>query len=709
MGLRPAARKGAATMSIGTSATAHDRTEPGGSAIAVLSFALAVFVSAFLLFQVQPVIGKYILPWFGGAPGVWTTCMLFFQVLLLGGYAYAHVNMRWLGPRAGVAAHLLLLALAMAMLPITPGEAWKPPDGSWPTLRILMVLGASVAVPYLALAATGPLLQAWFSRLHGGRSPYRLFALSNLGSLLGLVSYPFLVEPAIGRAAQTLAWSWGLAGFAVMCAGCAVLVWRHAAATAPRDTDGLASTPSPEAGTRVMWFALPACASVLLLATTSRICQDIAVVPFLWVVPLALYLLSFVVAFDRAAWYHRGIWGSLMVLAGAAAVGYSFRMVIWEIAVYCAVLFTSCMVCHGELARLKPPPSRLTEYYLTIAAGGGAGGAFVALAAPVIFPGYYELQIAMMGALVLLLASLWRDENSRFHRGRFELGWYGLAAVAATGAIYLYMDMTGEVTDVRNMHKRRNFYGVLAVYDKEVADGVWSRTLRHGLIIHGTQLLDPDMRGWPTAYYGPASAVGQVLAYMSTRPLRIGVVGLGAGTMAAHGRAGDRITFYEINPLVVDFARRHFTFLSECKADVDVVLGDGRLSLERQDPQNFDLLVLDAFSGDAIPVHLLTLEAFEVYLRHLKPDGAIAIHISNKHLDLRPALAKAAERLGLAELTVNSDGVGMTVAEQASQWTVLSRDRQLVRPEVIRGRIITTTRPLHVWTDDYASLMAVLQ
>jgi len=713
----PADAEGAGGPGAGTeaSATGGGPLAAGAARRGAAIFALAIFMAALLLFLVQPIMGRYILPWFGGSRGVWTTCMLFFQAMLLLGYAYAHLSARFLPPWGQAAAHLAVLAAAALMLPIAPAEAWKPVDASAPTWRILGLLTATLGLPYFALSATGPLLQAWFSGLNSGAAPYRLYALSNLGSMLALAAYPFAVEPLLGRAAQVWLWSWAMGAFAVICAACALMTWGAGDRRRPSHAsaiEGWRAAPSAVA----LWVALPACASMLLLAVTSRICQDLAVVPFLWVAPLALYLLSFVLCFDSLAWYPRPVFLFALLATGAAVIGMMHGdnkpPMMAQVGVWCGALFIFCMVCHGELARLKPPPAHLTGYYLAIATGGAAGGAFVALAAPLLFPAFWELHLAMLGTFVLLVVAMLRDRSSEMYQGRSPAGLAALVVVGLCGTWYLYQDMRFTDRQADRLTQRRSFHGALTV--SRHPPGASNRPeyllLRHGAITHGIQMTPPELRRVPTAYYGTVSPAVQVLARMTQRPVTIGVVGLGVGTMAAHGRPGDRVVFYEIDPTVLELAREYFTYLADCEASVEVVLGDARLSLEREAPRGFDLLVLDAFSSDAIPTHLLTLEAIGGYMRHMKPDGVIAIHISNRYLHLQPPVERVAGELGLAHLTLSSEGAPHPWYEYASLWTLLSRDEQRLRPEGFRGTILAPPqRQVRLWTDDYVSILEVLR
>jgi hypothetical protein len=776
------------------------------------AFAFTIFTGAFLLFQVQPLIGKYILPWFGGGPGVWTTCMLFFQVVLLGGYAYAHVLTRHLRPRMQVLVHLGLLAAALVSLPITPGDGWKPAAAANPAWQILALLAANLGLPYFVLSATGPLLQEWFRRTAPGASPYRLYALSNAGSLLALVSYPFYFETHFTRLTQARFWSWGLAAYAVGCGFCAWRLGRppetaagpmtHPAEAADA-ADGGGAAASPTAGQRTLWFVLPACASVLLLAATNKICQDVAVIPFLWVLPLALYLLSFIVCFDSPRWYSR-FWFTLLLAGTLVATCHALFQdaelpIVWQVVVFAATLFVGCMVCHGELYRLKPHPRQLTSFYLMIAAGGAAGGLFVALVAPVLFNNFHEvhLSLAFLGALMLAIA--WRDRDDftparwrllgsvlvvaavygldraldhgaawvveqrfvswgtvgRFWYSTLRLGlhWpvWVLAGGLAAGIVFLrrrrgrpvgWRGVTCSLLGVglcglfgalalqiraaagNAVVRSRNFYGVLAVLEYE-KDNSWShcRLLLHGRITHGLQLADPARARTVTSYFGPRSGLGLAFRLFPRRQdRRVGLLGLGLGTIAAYGRPGDYFRIYEIDPAVRQIAEKSFTYLATSEAKIEVVMGDGRLSLEREPPQNFDFLIMDAFTSDAVPVHLLTKEAFAIYERHLKPDGVILVNISNRHLNLRPVIENAARAVGFPAHHIDcADGKGDddNVDDEeggawwlyANSWMVLSRNQEFMAHPGLRAAASppAPANDIPLWTDDYSSMFRVLQ
>lgn len=680
---------------------------PVAGSLLATGYAGTVFLGAFLLFLVQPLLGKFILPWFGGSPAVWTTAMLVFQVLLFGGYLYAHVVSRLPLPwQAGL--HSLLLLSALGTLPIAPGPEWKPLASEAPALRIVWLLTACVGLPYLLLSATGPLVQSWHGRTHQGRSPYRLYALSNVGSLLALVAYPFAFERMFAKTAQAEVWSWTFALFAVLCGACSWLAWRFAG-SAPRTepmATGEVSTGAVGLDRMLLWFGLAATASVLLLAVTNQVCVDVAVVPFLWVIPLGLYLLTFILCFDSDRWYRRAWFTvpavALLVMSCLLAVTGGSGSLVQQLLVYLGALFTGCMVCHGELVALKPHPRHLTLFYLTISAGGAFGGVFVALLAPMIFAGYHELYLGSL-AFVLLLGVVLTSGATQIRPATALMAAGGVLVLGGLGLSYYGPRLPGTVA------VSRNFYGVLKVEAGRNSDTNEAQvSLVHGGVLHGVQFATSEKRRWPTAYYGRSSGVGRLLTVeASAAPRHVGVVGLGVGTLSTYGRAEDRLRLYEINPDVVTLARRHFTFLKDCPSEQNVILGDARLELEREAPQDFDVLVLDAFSGDAIPVHLLTREAIEVYLRHLKPDGVLAFHITNIHFDLRPVLAGLAEEFGLAHTVVVSDGQPKR-GTFVSMWGLMSRNpTQLPKAREGEPAFASDRSPL-LWTDDRNNLFEVL-
>ena len=930
----------------------------------ILPFAVTIFWGAFLLFLVQPLIGKYILPWFGGTPGVWTTCLLFFQCFLLGGYSYAHCLNYFLPIRKQVMVHGVLLALAgglmllaggLMLLGVRPIEWLQPEAGTAadsPTLSILVVLLLSIGLPYLVLSATGPLIQAWFAKAHPGSSPYRLYALSNVGSLLALLVFPFLVEPLISRTLQVNLWAGGMVIYALVCG---YLAWslRTVPESEPPKKQKETGKEKSRLSRGVIWFfwlALPACGTALLMATTNKMCQDVAVVPFLWVLPLTLYLVTFIISFDSPRWYVREVYAPLLVLCWAGVVWVMFEGVdvniMWQVVLFCVALFVSCMVCHGELYRLRPEPERLTQYFLSISAGGAMGGFFVAVLAPMIFTGYWEYHIslwavgflfllvqglqpepwtvgkwhvrtvltgcwaavclamfkyttfgwaarlaitfsplligclvssiilkhwwhgrratelmevksafaAMVLTLVILLWSigitgalnedisfvavckeltpglwfalgllflnlfvwlsvgkwegfqlgifarylplrfpslvmcmsaalilqcivvffcLWGVElitegkvlniiTEKFnitvppdYRTSYEawmrliatlvitlpvnfLVWLGVrrqsgwglqrlgtfsVIIPALAALCVALAIQGYKTQQGAMYVGRNFYGTLKISRYTDNMGSPYRLLLNGRITHGYQYEEAEICNRITTYYTEDS--GACLAIRLTPELnkRVGVVGMGVGTMAGFAEDGDVYRLYDINPLVKKMSsdeEKQFTFRLNAVdrgATVDVELGDARLTMERElksgEAQNYDALILDAFSSDSIPVHLLTKEAMELYEKHMNPEGVIAIHISNRYLDLEPVVRGLARETNYTMVVVDSSS-GEDYGEDwiyACTWILLTRNEGIIKKleEVGHDHTdLSQQEDFRVWTDDYTSLSKII-
>lgn len=668
-------------------------------------YAATILLSAFLLFLVQPMMAKQILSWFGGSAAVWTTCLVFFQFLLLFGYAYSDWTTRKLKPRHQMMLHATLLALSLAALPIIPDASWKPAGDEDPGWRIIGLLAATIGLPYFLLSTTGPLVQAWFARSFPSGTVYRLFALSNFGSLLALVSYPFVIEPWITTRQQSYGWSAGYAAFALLCATAAVFSSRNAAAPAAAragapDTDG----PPPRARDYALWLTLSGMGSFMLLAVTNHITHDVASVPFLWILPLTLYLVTFILCFEGRGWYRRRYFlGPLMVVIGAMAWALQTEHGIMDIKeavpLFTAGLFVSCMFFHGELARAKPAPRYLTTFYLMVSLGGALGGVLVGLVAPRVFPTYYEFGIGLV--FTLLLAA---------YVTRHMVKWVPALALAATAfAGYHIIRYAHDLSDGA-LVLTRNFYGTLRVRDTGPSTSPESvRRLTHGVIMHGEQYLAPSRRRAATTYYGASSGIGRVLTLLENRPVKVGVVGLGAGTLAAYGKSGDVYRFYEINPQVIRVAQTEFSFLPGSRARIETVLGDARLNLEREAPQGYDVLAIDAFSSDSIPVHLITREAVAVYLKHLKPDGVLAFHVTNRFLRLAPVVQQLAAEYRLHITLVVDDAEHSDLAK--TDWVLVSRTpAPLERTLIADARAAIEPIPgLRVWTDDYNNLFQILK
>jgi hypothetical protein len=668
--------------------------------------ASTIFLSAFLLFQIQPMIAKMILPWFGGSAAVWITAMLFFQTALLSGYLYAHWSVRNLGPRAQSLLHAGLLAASLLLLPVTPSLAWKPSGGEEPIVRILGLLTVSIGLPYVLLSTTSPLIQAWYARRHRSALPYRFFALSNFASLLGLLAYPFLVEPNVTLHHQSLGWSTAYGVFVLMCGVAAFAFGRNTisdSAAAGEVSDEAAETTPPRTKDLLFWVVLAACASMFLLSVTNHLTQNVASIPFLWVLPLGLYLLTFILTFDLEGLYHRKVW--VWLVAGALAA-MAYGLGTWNsrtpltvvIPVFCAGLFIVCMFCHGELVKRKPAPQYLTSFYLMLSIGGALGGVLVGLIAPRVLPGYFEMAIALISCTVLMLAVI----DYRTWRFTIAISW--AVAVGVTFASYSYVSAYQE--SARAM--ARNFYGGLRVTEFDVGTEDEARTMVHGTVIHGKQFIAPERRRERITYYGPGSGVGLAVKALRRSPLRVGVIGLGAGSLAAYAMRGDVFRFYEINPLVEMLARSEFTYLSDSRGRTEVILGDGRLSLERERGQDYDLLVVDAFSGDSIPVHLLTTQALKLYFRHMKADGILALHITNTHLDLAPVVDALTRKLGKQAVMITNDRDEDNEIYSAT-WALIST-RSIKDAAVLDAAEELPRRPeLRPWTDDYNNLFQILK
>jgi hypothetical protein len=655
-----------------------------------------------------------------------------------------------------------------------------------------MLLAACLGLPYFVLSSTGPLLQSWFHVSRPGASPYRLYALSNVGSLLALVSYPFCFESWFTRKAQAVCWAGGFVVYTLCCGFCAIGLWKRnpAQAAAAHDEEARALALRPAGVTRLLWLMLPACATILLLAATNKMCQDVAVIPFLWVLPLALYLTSFIICFDSPRWYRRTPYALALIAALAGMCWALFKgtdaSLRAQVILYSAGVFVSSMVCHGELYRLRPDPRQLTGYYLMIAAGGALGGLFVALAAPRLFNDFHELHLGMLlcgllvlaicvrertgenigqwrwlgGALTLavflgldqgmvwlakqhpalsgswltvLRAGMWcllagavavaalRKSLWRFRHWRaLACVWIGCGVVALAAVLHKEVRRSEEET----LYRARNFYGTLAVCEYRKSEpSEHYYLLQHGRITHGIQFTDAERARWPTSYYCAGSGISLAVDALPAGPRRLGVVGLGTGTMAVFGRAGDTVRLYEINPEVLRLATSWFTYLSNCPAKVEIGMGDARLSLEREPSQQFDLLVLDAFSSDAVPVHLLTKEAFDLYNRHLAPRGIIAVHISNRFVDLEPVVLNLTREFEYQIAIINleedeesdyyaEDESGSRWWSYASTWVLLTRDLDILRSPAISAAacaVRTNAPTIPLWTDDFASLFQVLQ
>ena len=703
----------------------------------------AIFVSAFLIFQVQPLIGKYILPWFGSSAGIWTTALLFFQIALMCGYAYAHVSSTRLPRQWQVTVHLALLVLALVFLPIIPDMNVLAGVLGTPMHRVLLLLTVTIGLPYFLLASTSSLLQHWYAASHREGSPYRLYALSNAGSLIGLVSYPFLIEPFMRMKLQAWLWSWGFVFFACLCAFLAWGYLRHGRELSADTFNPSLTPPRPSFRTCALWVLLAGLPSALLVASTSRMSVDIPAVPFLFVVALGTYLTTFIIAFDAEHWYRPFIFTPLMLLASGMACyavhdGAALSMLL-RLITFAAALFFCALCCHGELARRKPPPEWLTAFFLLVTAGGALGGLLAAWLAPQVFPDYWEYEISLLGSSGFILwlvirqsCAKWikRADNARY-RVVAELCVL-LPSILVTGLFgaYIYYQQLEDSQKV--LERRRSFYGTLKVMEELPADGHsgWL-TLMNGRIDHGLQRLDPTRANWTTSYYGAGSGAGRaILGHpnhgRTDSQFRLGVIGLGVGTLAVFTNdrnkfvsegtpVADYLVFYEINPQVLEIADSRFTFLERARnrgVEVTVELGDARVVLERQlaegQRQHFDVLAVDAFTSDAIPTHLLTREGFELYLQHLNDDGIIAFHISNHYLDLAPVVWGLAEHFGMAFRLVSD--AGDDFGHSSSDWALVTNNEEFL--ESVSLPFTKTGEDMEnklLWTDDFSSLLTIIR
>jgi len=673
------------------------------------------FVSAFLLFQVQPLIAKLILPLFGGGAAVWTACLLFFQAFLLLGYFYAHLLTQLKTSRQQGLVHAVIVITSLICLPMGQIDGDSVISGSSPLSHILLLLVTSIGLPYFLLSTTGPLVQRWLSYADEGKIPYKLYALSNAGSLLALVSYPFIFEPQLTLNNQTALWS---LGYGVFVLTILVLCW-----LVIKQNKVLIHVAKEEDNTLVkqdamLWLLLSAFGVVLLVSTTSAMTQNVPPVPFLWILPLCLYLLTFIICFQSPRWYVRWYWFALFVIASFAGIlmffiGSQFDIVT-QVSIYSVILFSACMLCHGELARLKPPVSRLTAFYLYMSLGGFLGSAFIAFVAQNIFDQFLEFPLGIIAVYLGFIASVVSDKHRRRHEniksGRIYFIIAGIGFAVANMGLFGYLNL--KFTD-NNLASSRNFYGVLTVKDVEF-NGELERRLIDGTTSHGTQSREAGKESIAKSYYRKNTGVALALEHLYLqRNIKVGLIGLGAGTLAAYGRRGDEYRFYELNPDVERMAKQHFSYLDKSAADLEVILGDARVALTKEltqvGSQGFQVLVVDAFSGDSIPAHLLTVEAMELYWQHLRADGVLAIHISNSHLELTPLVRGLAKHQGKEALYF------VTEPDQQepnlTQWVIITDNKSFKRNA--RGRRLQSqwpnTKQDLVWRDDYSNLLSVLK
>ena len=721
----------------------------------LLLFALTIFCSAFLLFQVQPMISKFILPWFGGSPAVWTTAMLFFQCVLCAGYVYAHVLTRLRSRQWQAGIHIALLLLgALLALTILPDSNLKPTGEEAPALQVLLILGASVGVPYFCLATTGPLAQHWFSHTAQTGSVYRLYALSNIGSFTALLSFPYLFEPWFDLQQMSNWWGWGFSLFVVLCLPIALGWGQQAKEIQTVQLEKEISNQSEVTWwMRLRWLFLPALASLIFIAATDQVGHNIAPEPSVWIATLGLYLLTFVLTFDHPRWYRPALTAVLTMLALLVTAGRkeipALLNLEWDYGVsemrlmHFALLFLACMMCHGELFRQRPRNNHyLTEFYLWMSIGGAFGGLFVALFATHFFNEYHEWPLALSLSIVLAFCVLrreWGGSNrvptdpsaeAVWTAHPAKQGWVGAAFVIFFSFFMFIEDpfawRVGTPTDYVNvdLDQSRNFYGTVAVVERQYPQNPESnyRTFYSGQITHGLQFLSSEKRKVPATYYSPQSGVGETFNYLhkNKKPLHVGLIGLGAGTLANYAREQDRFDYFEINPDVVRVAQKWFDNLSTIKArDLRIILGDARLQMERlPTTTQYDVIVLDAFTGGSVPIHLLTKEAFQIYKSHLKPEGFIIVHITNAYLNLYPVLKAQAEELGLGYRNKYQD-LDRDNLVNRNMYFIITQDSTYLKeyPSVNRefrdkqGQLIGVENRdrlgLRLWTDNFSSLYQI--
>jgi hypothetical protein len=681
-----------------------------------LLYGITVFLGAFLLFLVEPMAAKQLLPTLGGSSAVWLTCLVFFQVTLLLGYLYAHWITRC--HASGWRRHVYLVTLGagvilLAAQRIFPAVLSRSSDH--PVTTIFSTLAYTIGLPFLLLGATSPLLQLWFLRTQGGSIPYRLFALSNAGSLLALIAYPFVVEPNLTVKLQRTLWSFGFFLYAILCT---ILARQTRSVTGIVATQEEPTAQRTQAATKWLWFLLPMAAAMQLSAVTAHLTVNIAAIPLLWMLPLAAYLLTFILAFEFPSLYRRGIIVRLLVVM-LASLGYAISKTDVSLPIGVAILFflAECFLaglfCHAEAYALRPQRgSETTLFYLLIAGGGAAGTFFIGIASPLIFSANYDLAITFFVTALLAVAVTWHD------------GWPQRLLWSIASALLLFLASMLHTAYARDaILEVRNFYGTLRVKQTTTAQADPERMLLNGTIQHGTQIFAPELNRTPTTYYAANSGIGLALRFCCSaggsdiaggsdhaRPRNIGVVGLGTGTLAAYGHPGDRIRFYEINPLVLPIAQNLFTYLRDSPAQITIADGDARTSLTREASQQFDVLAIDAFSGDAIPLHLLTVEAIALYKTHLAPEGIVAFHVSNQYLNLAPEIAQLAIAANMQSRLVESPGDD-SIGSYRSTWVLLTNSPTFFdRPEIASAATPTPTTPhLRPWTDDYSSLLPILQ
>jgi hypothetical protein len=660
-----------------------------------ITLALTIFLGAFLLFFVQPMIARQLLPIFGGAASVWMVCLLFFQTSLLLGYCYAHLLRIYCSPKRQILIHCSLIALSIVWTWFSWSSPHISPESDIPLVGLMLQLGSTIGPPFVLLAGTSPLVQHWYGL--GSKQPYRLYALSNLGSLLALLVYPVLIEPNWGNTEQFHGWFAGLGLYLGLC----LFILRQYFSFSEQQT--AAKVFQGNSRDRVYWTALSACGAIMLVSSSSVLTREVGPIPFLWILPLSVYLITFIFCFDKPEWYRRRFFFPLFA-ASLTALVILYKSVLpfsAEMIIHSLVLFSTCMICHGEMVRLRPDSDQLTEFYLFLSLGGVVGAVFVNVIAPALFSDYYEYQIAIL--LSLLLAS----HAAIASLDRFAKSLRTLSLAVSIVLIGLFLNTEQEEGHVTKLVAYRGFYGLLEVLEVEPNTRGTHRKLYSDDIEHGSQLVDDEYRRIPITYFSHQSGVGKALLNYQKPNRRVGIIGLGAGTLAAYGNPGDVFRFYEINPDSLEIANQYFTYLSDSKAEVRVILGDARLSLEEElaSGQRFDVLVIDAFSGDAIPSHLITAEAWDLYWQLLDEDGILAIHLSNDYLDLIPVVQHHNQRINRRELVqvVSKDDDRWDI--NAANWLLETANRRFLGEIEQEAQPPKTDKLPVEWTDERYSVL----
>ncbi|WP_293758982.1 hypothetical protein [uncultured Paraglaciecola sp.] len=692
-----------------------------------MQYFISVFISAFLVFQIQPIISKVLLPLFGGGASVWTTCMLFFQFFLLVGYLYSYVLTKIMRVRNQIVVHLSCLIFSLFLLPIDIADIQNIPISGQPTWAVLKVLFFSLGFPYLILSANTPLLQHWFSSETNGANPYRLYAISNVGSFLALISYPVVIEPFLSLELQVKLWSSIYWLFFIFIGWIFFTVVKQNNKYNPSVSENI-SSPTLSYFRLILWFMLSGLGVILLVSTTNALTQNVPPVPFLWLAPLSIYLVTYVLAFSNLSIYVRSIWLPFFMLLSFVAlliyfIGGQFD-ILTQLLIYLLILFCGCMICHGELNSLKPQQGNTTLFYLILSAGGVCGSFLVSFTAKSLFDEFLEFPLAIFGVLVLTTVSLWWSKKDK----RIDIDFSQADAIAnkhlsilalgsaCVGGVWLlsFVSLNNQYKQY-DIAKARNFYGILTV--KDITQGeINERRLVDGTTSHGSQYLPLSNTAIPTSYYRPGTGVQLVIEELSSdshNQLHVGIIGLGVGALAAYGQAGDHYTFYELNPLVSTFANRYFTYLRDTKAKVDIKLGDARVTLQKElelgQKNEFDLLIIDAFSGDLIPTHLMTYEAFLLYQQHINTHGTLALHISNRHLSLLPVILQHSKSLNMQIMLFDTPGDGK---EHDTQWVIMTNNKRLTQSVQLLYQQTSLDKGIHpevLWTDDYSSLLPILK